>query len=336
MPIEDLLHKAQEQGKPQPATVITRRDAADPVTLGYGRDAVVYVDAYSGDILGEGSAKARAFFQTVTSLHRWLGIEGNGRASARTITDACNFAFLFLILSGAYLWIPRRWSWQSVRAVSWFRAGVPGKARDFNWHNTTGLWCVLPLLVVVASGVVMSYPWANNLVYQLAGSKVPEQNGGGRRPDQGGRDQGNRESRQTSFNGFNEAWAKAESQMQGWQSISLRMPNSNRAPLAFTIDRSNGGRPQERGTLTVDRATGEILAWETYASQEPGRQWRTWLRFAHTGEYYGIIGQTVAGIASLGGALLVWTGLSLALRRLRSWRGRDRSRTAEPIVERAA
>jgi len=36
-------------------------------------------------------------------------------------------------------------------------------------------------------------------------------------------------------------------------------------------------------------------------------------------------GQTVAGIASAGAAVLVWTGLWLACRRLLRWRGRERS-----------
>ena len=41
-----------------------------------------------------------------------------------------------------------------------------------------------------------------------------------------------------------------------------------------------------------------------------------WLRFLHTGEALGWPGQLVAGIASLGGVMLVWTGLALAVRRL--------------------
>jgi threonine/homoserine/homoserine lactone efflux protein len=42
------------------------------------------------------------------------------------------------------------------------------------------------------------------------------------------------------------------------------------------------------------------------------------MRFTHTGEAGGIPGETLAAIASLGGALLVWTGISMALHRLRS------------------
>ena len=47
-----------------------------------------------------------------------------------------------------------------------------------------------------------------------------------------------------------------------------------------------------------------------------------WLRFIHTGEAFGLAGQTVAGLVSAGGAVLVYTGLALALRRLAAWRRR--------------
>ena len=71
-----------------------------------------------------------------------------------------------------------------------------------------------------------------------------------------------------------------------------------------------------RGTLTVDRATAAPLKYEDFASMSAGRRARSWMRFAHTGEVYGWIGQTAAGLASLAGALLVWTGMAMALRRL--------------------
>ena len=46
------------------------------------------------------------------------------------------------------------------------------------------------------------------------------------------------------------------------------------------------------------------------------------LRFAHTGEVLGLPGQTIAGIASAGAVVLVYTGLALALRRFVAWRRR--------------
>ncbi len=48
------------------------------------------------------------------------------------------------------------------------------------------------------------------------------------------------------------------------------------------------------------------------------------MRFAHTGEVLGIPGQTIAGLVTFGGAVLVWTGIALALRRFRAWLRRRR------------
>jgi uncharacterized iron-regulated membrane protein len=88
-----------------------------------------------------------------------------------------------------------------------------------------------------------------------------------------------------------------------------------------------GGQPQYRAQLTLDRATAEVVKWEPFSSYTAGRQWRSILRFAHTGEVLGIGGQTIAALVSLGASVLVWTGLALSWRRFRSWRAR---RGAEP------
>ena len=81
--------------------------------------------------------------------------------------------FLFVVLSGMYLWWPKSLTWAQVRNVTWFRGGLRAKARDFNWHNTIGFWSALPLAVVVYSATVISYPWSNNLVYRVMGEEPP-------------------------------------------------------------------------------------------------------------------------------------------------------------------
>jgi uncharacterized iron-regulated membrane protein len=70
-----------------------------------------------------------------------------------------------------------------------------------------------------------------------------------------------------------------------------------------------------------------------FSSLDAGRRARTWLRFVHTGEYYGLIGQTIAGVASAGAVVLVWTGIALSLRRFRAWRSRKQVRE-EALVTR--
>lgn len=310
LPVETLLAKAassQPAGKPSSVTV--QADPEAPVQVSLGREKTLFVDPYSGEVLGEGSPQVRAAFRRITDWHRWLGAGEEGRDVGRRITGACNLAFLFLVLSGLYLWFPRKWTRVQVRNVAWFRRGLSGKARDFNWHNTIGLWIWLPLFLIVLSGVFLSYPWASDLLLRMTGEEVASRReGSGPRGRDGGREE-------VPLDGLNERWAQAEGKVADWQSISLRLPSSPDAPVTFTILRGGRGRPDLRAQLTLDRASGEEKTWQTYASQGFGRRVRAWMRWLHTGEAGGWLGQTLAGIASAGATVLVWTGLALSWRR---------------------
>jgi len=84
-----------------------------------------------------------------------------------------------------------------------------------------------------------------------------------------------------------------------------------------------------RSQLTLDATTGEVRQWQPYAGQSLGQRARGWMRFGHTGELFGLTGQIVAGVACAGGTVLVWTGVSLAVRRFFNWRAlRARRRRA--------
>ena len=323
LPIETLITKARETRGATPTAITLKSDAAAPAEIGFGRETTLFANPYTGAILGEGSQRTRAFFRNVTDWHRWLGAKGDNRNVARAITGACNLGFLFLVMSGFYLWWPRKWNLKSLRNVTWFRRGLPSKARDFNWHNVIGFWSAVPLFIVVLSAVVISYTWAGNLVYRVVGETPPAP-----RPNQPAappRDN----AAQTNFDNLNSAWVRAEQQASDWQSISLQLPAATAAQLTFNIDRGNGGQPQKRAQLVLDRATGEVARWEPFSSNTRGRQLRSILRFAHTGEVAGIVGQTIAGLVSTGGAVLVITGLALAIRRFLAWLAR-RSKSSQP------
>ncbi len=327
--VETLLDGAragQARGTPRAITV-----SADPrraTRVAFGPEGAVFVDPYTGASLGEGATGMRSFFGVVTKWHRWLGRSGEGRSAGRALTGSCNLAFLVLVLTGAYLWIPRPWSLRRVRTVALFRRGLDGKARDFNWHNVVGLWTVLPLVVVVGSGVVISYPWASALVYRAVGERPPVR---GRAP--GPTDVPVPHDAPTAS--LDAMLARAAQQVPTWRTLQLTLPVAGARAITIVVDAGTGGEPQRRGTLTFDRATGAVSTWEPFASQSRGRRVRSFLRFAHTGEVGGLAGQTVAGLASLAGVVLVWTGIGLALRRFASWRSR-RTRVRERHDVRAA
>jgi PepSY-associated TM region len=124
--------------------------------------------------------------------------------------------------------------------------------------------------------------------------------------------------------------AEAMRRVPGWRELSVRFDpagGAGRPAAVMILVKEEGAWPLFASVqLWADPFSGQVLREERFADQSPGRKVRTWLRFLHTGEALGRPGQVVAGTASLGAALLVWTGLALALRRLlRSWRSRERT-----------
>jgi len=190
-------------------------------------------------------------------------------------------------------------------------------------------------VIVVASGVVISYEWAGDLVYTLSGSEPPTRGRGGPRggpPERTSRVESTADTPRLSLDALLEA---ATSRTPGWRSATLSLPRAAGEPVRVSVDTSPGGQPAARSELVLDPATGEVLSRSGYADQSPGQRLRGWLRFAHTGEVYGTAGQTVAGVASLGASVLVWTGLALTWRRFfgaRSAEKRARAARAPALV----
>ena len=298
-----------------PSGLTRSSDPAAPAGINLGRERTVFLNPYSGAILGEGSKQVRGFFRSVTNIHRWLGAPEKSRALGRAVTGACNLAFLFLVISGFFLWWPRQGTRNAGRAILVPKAKLRGKLRYFSWHNAIGFWCAPILFLIVLSGVLMSYPWATNLLFRLTGSEPPPQ-----RAVSG-------PSKESSFipRDIDRLWTMAEQRVPGWKTVSVRFETSPSAPLTFSIEQGQRGRPDLRSQLTLDPKTGELVRWEPFASFSLGRQLRSWARFVHTGEADGVFGQTIAALASAGAAVLVCTGFALAWRRFRERKRRGQA-----------
>lgn len=342
-PVEELLQSANISTGLNPTAVTISREADEPYQIELGREKVVFIDPYSGAVLGEGSQKVRRFFRVITDWHRWMGTQQESRPVGRAITGACNLLFLGIVITGPFLWLPRKWSWSRVRAILFFRRGLSGKARDFNWHNVIGIWSAIPLIIIVATAVVMSYSWANNALYRITGNQPPQQSGpeGGQRGASNERREGRRQGEGArriapSFTGFDVPLEKAQAQDNTWRLITMRLPSrENPGAVSFTIINGIDGRPDRRSQLVLARESGELIRWEPFATNNAGRRLRIWFRFLHTGEAGGIAGQTIAGLATAGGAFLVYTGIALAFRRLVAWSRRRKGQRETVLVESA-
>lgn len=292
----------------RPTGVVVRSDRSAPVAVAFGREGTLFVDRSTGAVLGEGARGVRRFFDANTSLHRWLALKGEARETGKAITGAANLAFLFIVLSGLVIWIPRRFTRTAFRNATFFRRGLRGRARDFNWHHVLGIWAFLPLVAIVFSATAISYPWASRLVYRAFGSAPPK-------PPSNERAAG-----KLDLEPLDRLWSAAEAETMRvapqWQTLSVRLPLSRKGAVSFAIDEGNGARPDKRSQLMLDPRSARVVEHKTYSQQEGGQQARAWLRWIHTGEAGGLPGQLVAMLASAAAVVLVWTGFALALRRL--------------------
>ena len=315
--VDQLLETANNVEGFSASTLVISSRADAPFVARMGRSETLHMNPYTGEIYEPHSDSLSGFFADVRSLHRWFLVSGDGRGTARDITGAANLMFLFLLISGSYLWLPKIFAWATLKTRIWFNPLVNNaQARDFNWHHVFAFWAALPLLVIIPTASVFNYGWANELVYTLAGDTPPERS----RPVTP--DPADEPARTQSLESLLRIAAQYK---ENWQTISYSLPEAGAETISLTIDEGNGGQPQLRHSLTLDRVTGDESSWVPFTDQAPGVQARRWVRFLHTGEALGITGQTIAGLASAAGVMLVWTGLALALRRFFRWRIRTQN-----------
>lgn len=292
----------------EPSRLQVFSDPRRPAEVRFGRRQTVLVDPWSGRALGGGNVAVRQAFDTLTSIHRWLGGEGERRDVGRRVTGAANLAFAGLLVTGLYLWVPPLLTRRRLRHVTWFRRGLSGRSRDFNWHHVVGVWLAVPLLLIVLSGAAISYPWATGLLYRVAGEEPPRRDGERERDLDAAAAPG-------PWTAIDAAWRTAVAREPGWRSLRLDLPPADATKVVVSVQRGGRGRPDLRRSVTVGLVSGTVLAVRTFDDESGGRRLRSWVRWIHTGEAGGLVGQALAAVASAGALALVWTGWALAWRR---------------------
>lgn len=363
LPLDSLLARAGV-ARPDVASVLVKRDPTQPVTVRPRERAArpVLLHPTSGAVLTpRGDGSGQQFFSALRRWHRWVGVQGSElRAQMKVVAGTANLVFLALVLSGLYLWWPRRWTLARLRATAvpqWHRSG---HVRDFNWHNALGFWFAIPLALIVATAAFISFRWPGQYLDIALGSEkervaaraaIAES-----RAARGAASSSATQSASAATN-VSQLTAQRESEREGpqpspvrandaalaqyvavatarhpqWAQLTITMPDAKASETRVVVAEGNTYRPDLRWTLELDRATATVATASGYDDLSTARKIRAWVRFGHTGEVFGIPGQILATIASAVGVLLVWTGFALAWRRLLSWL-RARRRRSVPAV----
>lgn len=333
------------------ASIVVKRDASQPVIVRMRErgTAPILADPFRGDVLNaSGDGSGQAFFSALRRWHRWVGAQGQElRAQMKVVAGVANLIFLGLVLSGIYLWWPRRWSPARLRAtlVPQLRHRA-GHVRDFNWHNSLGFWFALPLALIIASGAFISFRWpgqyldlalgdakekdaaraalaAPPVIATVAGTSAASA------PAVSAPAPGNERITRADDAMLASYVAAAASARPDWAQLTVTMPDARANVVRVAVAEGNTYRPDLRWTLELNRASAQVASSAGYEDLSVARKIRAWVRFGHTGEVFGIAGQLLATIASAVGVLLVWTGFALAWRRLLQF---ARRRSSVPTV----
>jgi len=116
-----------------------------------GREVNVFIDPYSGKILGTQDAKNN-LQAMARELHGELMV---GTVGDRLVELAAGWGIV-LVVSGVYLWWPRGRSWAG---VLWPRFTARGRLLWRDLHAVVGFWGSLALLFMLLSGMTWTGMW---------------------------------------------------------------------------------------------------------------------------------------------------------------------------------
>ena len=144
-------------------------DEAYRVNLSKPKKAAVYVNQYTGEVIGKD--ERLLFFRTVFRLHRWLMDSNPGEGKVfwgKIIVGASTLAFVVILLTGLVIWWPRNRKMLGNRLQI---ALKKGKNRFwYDLHVAGGFYAMLLLLVMALTGLTWSFEWYRNGAYSLFGA----------------------------------------------------------------------------------------------------------------------------------------------------------------------
>lgn len=317
LPVGTLVEKVESQlTKGAPITGVTiypQPDRSYQVNLSAPKGAAVYIDPYTGEVLGQ--SQRPPFFRTVFMLHRWLldsQPADGGIFWGKRITGISTLLFVIILLSGIVIWWPR--------SRKGLKNGIQialrkGKARFWHdLHAAGGIYVLLLVLVMALTGLTWSFDWYKNAFYTLFGVETTA-------PAKGPAPK--EKSPQGPQPGTTTEATAPVTPFACWQQVydQVAAENPDRLKIEITdgtASVSNNRYGNIRGTdrYTFDPQSGQITGASLYKDTGNSGKIRGWIYSVHTGAWGGNLTRIIWFLAALLGATLPLTGYYLWIKRL--------------------
>lgn len=316
LPVDRLLNTVS-QSLPDSVTVSGITIPADPrrlyqVSLSKPRRASVYVDQYTGEV--KPRFERAVFFTIMFRTHRWLLDSmkpGGGIFLGKMIVGVSTLLFVFILITGIIIWIPRTYKALKNRVRISVRKGRERFLYDL--HLAGGFYTFIILLALALTGLTWSFTWYRSAFYKVFGVEVA---GGGR---------GERGERGES--------SHPQNMFRHWQKVYDRLSAENPDNKQITVSKGSAGvsfnrfgnqRASDR--YTFNPRTGEITDSALYKDSDRSGKIRGWIYSVHVGNWGGVLTKILTFIAALLGGTLPLTGYYLWIKKKVNKRRRRRKK----------
>lgn len=312
-------------------------ERAYQVTLSKPRRASMYVDQYTGEIMGK--YERAPFFNFMFRMHRWLldsMKQDGGIFWGKMIVGTSTLMFVFVLISGVVVWWPRtrkalKNSLKIVANKGWRRFW-------YDLHVAGGMYALVFLLAMALTGLTWSFQWYRTGFYKTFGVEVQPSMGhgnaaanatakGGKReksPEGRSGRHGNRGEKPEGRGEHSESRERRKrSPYTNWQQVYEQLAEAN--PDYKLISVSDGSASvalprfgNQRGTdrYKFNPRNGKITETTLYKDLDNSGKIRGWIYSVHVGSWGGMLTRILTFIAALVGASLPLTGYYLWIRRL--------------------
>ncbi|MCO4798168.1 MAG: PepSY domain-containing protein [Colwelliaceae bacterium] len=306
LPMTDFVNIAKQYKTKRNTEVVLINEQGAPVLIKDGRKTIAYLNPFTAQEMERPGEATVIFLGKLRAFHRWLTLDGKFSETGRWVNGIANIIFIVLALTGLYLWLPKRFNKRAVKQKLVLTGNYQTKTvRNYQWHNVFGFYALPVLLVVTVTAVFFSFKWPGQTLKQYVSSEATSLPKPTRLPVDN--------IKQTLS--INQQINIVKEHEPQWQTIRFALSEHPTDLQLFSIDTGNGGEPQKRMSLALDTINGTIIQEQRFEQLSNYQKVRSYIRFLHTGEAFGLIGQTLAGLASLIACLLVYTGIMLSWRR---------------------
>ncbi|WP_100612320.1 PepSY-associated TM helix domain-containing protein [Confluentibacter lentus] len=263
----------------------------------------VFVNPYSGEIIHI-EDHLSGFFAFILKGHMRLWLP---KDIGEQVVGASILLFIFIIISGFILWIPKKRKNLKQRLQFMWKPTTRWKRKNFDLHTIVGFYICSLALILAFTGTIMSYDWLKYVVYKSAGGDkvaafiIPENISGDFKPDG-----------KTVPMDF--LIAKLQKELPNAESIELHYPDSDVSSIYVEVSNTEGVyydsdfRFFDQNTLEEIETPG---VYGKYKNAEVGEKILRMNYDIHIGAIGGLAGKIIAFLVSLLTATLPVTGILL-------------------------